>query len=94
MGEIRISQTAAHLSPTPAARCSVAVRARFLQSPGTTCSPDCSRSASRFPDSLLRLRNRSKLSCRYFLLAFSLFQLSGLSVPKFSFPKMLGPFFA
>ena len=91
-GEIRISQTAAHLSPTPAARCSVAVRARFLQLPGATCSPDCSRSASCFPDSLLLLGDRSKLSCRYFLFTFSLFQLSGLSVPKFSFPKMLGAF--
>lgn len=58
-------------SPAPAARCAGAVRAQFPQSTGTTCS----LSAPCFPDSLLLLGDLSKLSCLYFLFAFSLFQL-------------------
>lgn len=79
-------------SPAPAAPCAGAVRSQFPQPTGTTCSPGCSLSASCFPDSLLLLGDLSKLSCQYFLFTFSLFQLSELSVSKFSFPKKLGPF--
>lgn len=93
MGEIRISQTAAHLSPTPAARWSVAVRARFLQPPGATCSPDCSHSASCFPDSLLLLRDLSKLSCQYFLFTFSFPALRALG-PQIQLPRDAWTFLA
>lgn len=88
-GEIRVSQTAVHLSPTPAPLelyvagfCSTleqpALLTALTQHPASHTPCFCSGTFQNSPASI---------SC-----LLSLFQLSGLSVPKSSFPKMLGLF--